>query len=204
LPTAIPREFAVRDVRQDAWTMYAEETIGRVWLVRQTDGDVAPDEARVDVYATTCPHLGCAIQLDAVGKKFVCPCHKAGFRLSGERLGEKDLGHKNPAPRDMDSLDSHTAFLFDKINFLMDATVGFININQNKVIQRLTVLSVVFMPLNVLAGIGGMSEFSMMTQGIPWEVSYGLFTIGLVLVGWLTYVFLKFIETRQKTNTAKA
>lgn len=106
LPTAIPREFAVRDVRQDAWTMYAEETIGRVWLVRQTDGDVKPDEARVDVYATTCPHLGCAIQLDAVGKKFVCPCHKAGFRMSGQRLSEKELGRKNPAPRDMDSLDT--------------------------------------------------------------------------------------------------
>ena len=37
--------------------------------------------------------------------------------------------------RDIDSLDSHTAFLFDKINFLMDATVGFINISQNKIIK---------------------------------------------------------------------
>ena len=33
--------------------------------------------------------------------------------------------------RDIDSLENHTAFLFDKINFLMDATVGFININQS-------------------------------------------------------------------------
>lgn len=102
--------------------------------------------------------------------------------------------------RDIESLDGHTTFLFGKINFLMDATVGFININQNKVIQRLTVLSVVFMPLNVLAGIGGMSEFSMMTQGTPWPISYGLFTAGLVLVGWLTYVFLKFIEKRGKSK----
>ena len=41
--------------------------------------------------------------------------------------------------RDIDSLDSHTAFLFDKINFLMDATVGFININQNKIIKIFSV-----------------------------------------------------------------
>ena len=75
--------------------------------------------------------------------------------------------------RDIESLNSHTAFLFDKINFLMDATIGFININQNKRISQMTVFGVVIMPLNIVAGIGGMSEFSMMTQGIPWPVSYG-------------------------------
>jgi magnesium transporter len=73
----------------------------------------------------------------------------------------------------------HTAFLFDKIKFLMDATVGFININQNEVMKQLTVLSVVVMPLNVLAGVLGMSEFSMMTQGIPWP-----FHMGHSLSGW--------------------
>ena len=105
LPSGVPREFAVRDVRQDAWTLYPQETIGRVWLVRRTDGSVPPESAQVDVFATVCPHLGCAIQLDSAGKKFFCPCHKAGFRPSGERIGEKELGHKNPAPRDMDSLE---------------------------------------------------------------------------------------------------
>ncbi|NNM80706.1 MAG: magnesium transporter CorA [Gallionella sp.] len=102
--------------------------------------------------------------------------------------------------RDIDSLDGHTSFIFDKINFLMDATVGFINNNQNKNVKRLTVLSVVFMPLNVLAGIGGMSEFSMMTQGIPWPVSYGLFTLALCVVGWLTFLLLRFFERREKAR----
>jgi quinol---cytochrome c reductase iron-sulfur subunit, bacillus type len=105
LPTGVPREFAVRDIRQDAWTLHPEETIGRVWLVRRDDSDTPPERTNVDVLASLCPHLGCAIQLDRTGKKFACPCHKAGFRLSGERLDEKELGHKNPAPRDMDSLD---------------------------------------------------------------------------------------------------
>jgi len=104
--------------------------------------------------------------------------------------------------RDIDSLDGHTSFIFDKINFLMDATVGFINNNQNKNVKRLTVLSVVFMPLNVLAGIGGMSEFSMMTQGLSWPISYGLFTIALGVVGWLTYLLLRFFEGREKSKSA--
>ena len=62
--------------------------------------------------------------------------------------------------RDIESLNSHTSFLFDKINFLMDATIGFININQNRRVSQLTFFGVVFMPLNILAGVGGMSEFS--------------------------------------------
>ena len=109
LPVGVPREFAVRDIRQDAWTLYPEETIGRTWLVRRSNESTPPAQAELDVFATVCPHLGCAIQLDSAGRKFVCPCHKAGFRVNGERIGEKELGHKNPAPRDMDSLDWRVA-----------------------------------------------------------------------------------------------
>jgi len=120
------------------------------------------------------------------------------FLMRGKFLTKNQWDFSQQILRDIESLDGHTAFLFDKINFLMDAVVGFININQNKVVKRLTVVSVVFMPLNVLAGIGGMSEYSMMTQGMAWPVSYGIFTVGLVIVGWLTYVVLRFIENRQE------
>jgi magnesium transporter len=99
--------------------------------------------------------------------------------------------------RNIESLNSHTSFLFDKINFLMDATIGFININQNKRINQLTIFGVVFMPINILAGMGGMSEFSMMTQGIPWPVAYGVFMLAASLMGVATYAALKYFETRK-------
>ncbi len=99
--------------------------------------------------------------------------------------------------RNIESLNSHTSFLFDKINFLMDATIGFININQNRRINQLTIFGVVFMPINILAGIGGMSEFSMMTQGVPWPLAYGVFLLGASLMGGATYVALKHFEKRQ-------
>jgi magnesium transporter len=79
----------------------------------------------------------------------------------------------------------------------MDATVGFVNINQNKEVKRLTIISVVFMPLNILAGIGGMSEFSMMTQGIPWPMAYASFVVGLVIVAWITFLILRFFENHR-------
>jgi magnesium transporter len=79
----------------------------------------------------------------------------------------------------------------------MDATVGFININQNKRVSKLTTISVVFVPLNIIAGIGGMSEFSMMTQGVPWPLSYGAFMVAMGLFGWGTFVTLRRLETRK-------
>jgi magnesium transporter len=59
--------------------------------------------------------------------------------------------------RDIESLDNHTAFLFDKINFLMDATVGFINISQNKIIKIFSVASVALLPPTLVASIYGMN-----------------------------------------------
>lgn len=105
--------------------------------------------------------------------------------------------------RDIESLDGHTTFLFNKINFQMDATVGFLNVNQNKDLKRLTVISVVFMPINVLAGIGGMSEFSMMTHGVSWQIAYSIFIAGMIAIGILTYVSLRNMEDRRIKNHRK-
>lgn len=125
------------------------------------------------------------------------------FLMRGKFLSKIQHEDVREILRDIASLDGHTAFLFNKINFQMDATVGFININQNKDIKRLTIISVIFMPLNLLAGVGGMSEYSMMTQGLPWQVSYTIFTIGLMIVGWLTFKGVKFFENRQLKTLSK-
>ena len=116
------------------------------------------------------------------------------FLIRSRRLSQSQLDDAKQVLRDIDSLNSHTAFLFEKINFLMDATIGFININQNKQVSRLTALSVVVMPINIIAGIGGMSEFSMMTEGIPRPIAYGSLAVGMALMGWLTYLILKVLN----------
>jgi magnesium transporter len=60
------------------------------------------------------------------------------------------------------------------------------------------------MPINILAGIGGMSEFSMMTQGVPWPVAYASFTAGMALVGWLTYLTIKHYERKKARRNREA
>lgn len=74
---------------------------------------------------------------------------------------------------------------------LMDARFSIVNNNLNILIKSLTILSVVFMPLNVIAGIGGMSEFSMMTQGIDWRISYSFLLLGLIGIAFITYFIIK-------------
>lgn len=72
--------------------------------------------------------------------------------------------------RDIDSLDGHTGFLFDKLNFLMDATVGFININQNKIIKIFSVASVALLPPTLIASLYGMN-FRFMPE-LSWKLGY--------------------------------
>ncbi len=121
------------------------------------------------------------------------------FLLRGKLLTEDQLLDVREILRDIESLDGHTAFLFNKINFLMDATDSAININQNKKIERLTVLSVVFMPINVLAGAGGMSEFSAMAQalGLDMTLAYIGFFLTMCIVGVVMYSGLRYFESRQ-------
>ncbi|WP_018151748.1 magnesium and cobalt transport protein CorA [Leeia oryzae] len=126
------------------------------------------------------------------------------FLMRCKILSASQVDDVKQVMRNIESLNSHTAFLFDKINFLMDATIGFININQNRRVTQLTIFGVVFMPINIFAGIGGMSEFSMMTKGIPWPLAYGAFVGVMALIGWSTYVGLKYIENKKLKHSAKS
>lgn len=69
---------------------------------------------------------------------------------------------------------------------LMDARGNIINNNMNVLIKNLTMINIIFLPLNLLAGIGGMSEYSMMTMGIDWRVSYGIFMVAMAVLGFIT------------------
>jgi magnesium transporter len=74
---------------------------------------------------------------------------------------------------------------------MMDARASVVSNNLNMLMKQLTVLSIVFLPLNVIASIFGMSEYTTFTQPIPWPISYSLFALGLIVIGYLTYGILK-------------
>lgn len=73
---------------------------------------------------------------------------------------------------------------------LMDARAAIINNNMNVLLKNLTLINVVFLPMNLIAGIGGMSEFSRFTDRVDWRISYALFMLAMTLFGWVTWVIL--------------
>ncbi|HEY6132421.1 MAG TPA: magnesium/cobalt transporter CorA [Rubrivivax sp.] len=113
------------------------------------------------------------------------------FMMRSRMLNAEQFEEARQILRDIDSLDSHTAFLFDKINFLMDATVGFININQNKIIKIFSVASVALLPPTLIASIYGMN-FKVMPE-LDWPYGYA-FALALMA----TSVAAPFIYFRRK------
>ena len=102
------------------------------------------------------------------------------FLVRGKSLSPSQLDDARQILRDIESLDGHTSFLFGKINFLMDATVGFININQNKIIKIFSVASVAMLPPTLIASIYGMN-FRTWFPELDWEYGYP-FALALMLV----------------------
>jgi len=92
------------------------------------------------------------------------------FLLRTKSLNTTQIDEVRQIQQDIDSLDGHTAFLFDKINFLMDAVIGFININQNKIVRLFSVVSVALLPPTLIASIYGMN-FEVMPE-LHWQLGY--------------------------------
>ena len=116
------------------------------------------------------------------------------FMMRARMLNADQFEEARQILRDIDSLDSYTAFLFDKINFLMDATVGFININQNKIIKIFSVASVALLPPTLIASIYGMNFQYMPELSQKWGYPLALCLMLLSIVtpfwffrrkGWL-------------------
>lgn len=89
---------------------------------------------------------------------------------------------------------------------LMDARGTIVNNNMNVLLKNLTLINIIFLPLNLIASIGGMSEWSMMTKNLHWGTSYGLFSLGMVIIGWLMWIVVTRIidkgGERKKTSSA--
>ena len=95
----------------------------------------------------------------------------------------------------------------DIVTSLMEMHVSLINNrmtkaanNTNIAVRRLTFITTIFMPLTLLAGIGGMSEWSMMTGPENWKISYPLFLVGMAVIGIANYCLLKWIEKKKETD----
>lgn len=133
-----------------------------------------------------------ARQEDTNGKVRLCLMdtqRALSFLLRRGKLSAEHAETARELLRDIDSLLPHNSFVFDKINFLMNAAQGFISIQQSKIIKIFSIAAVVFLPPTVIASIYGMN-FDLMPE-LHWQLGYP-WALGLMLMSAIApYVFFK-------------
>lgn len=112
------------------------------------------------------------------------------FLMRSKILNAEQFEDARQILRDIESLDSHTAFLFDKINFLLDATVGFININQSKIIKLFSVASVALLPPTLIASVYGMN-FEVMPE-LTWKYGYPYAIVLMIASAAIPMVYFRY------------
>ena len=92
--------------------------------------------------------------------------------------------------KDVNSLISHTDFSFQRLDYIQDAALGLINIEQNEIVKIFSVAAVVFMPATLVASMYGMN-FKFMPE-LNWEYGYVWALALMLLVSGLTFWYFKF------------
>lgn len=105
------------------------------------------------------------------------------------KLSDELQSRLNIVSRDIVALHDHVHFLSTKVNFLLDATLGMVNIDQNNIIKIFSIAAVIFLPPTLIASIYGMNFVTM--PELKWHLGYPI-AIGLMLISaWLPYQFFK-------------
>ena len=95
----------------------------------------------------------------------------------------------NAISKDVSSLTDYETHLSDKVQFLLDATLGYISIEQNDLFKVLTIVSVIGVPPTLLAGIWGMN-FKGMPE-LDWTFGYPLAWLAIILSAVLPLIWFK-------------
>lgn len=111
-------------------------------------------------------------------------------KVANERTEDRLLRTRiKTAARDVASLADHVNFLSSKIEFLLDATLGMINIEQNAIIKIFSVAAVVFLPPTLIASIYGMN-FRHMPE-LSWWFGYPVAIFLMIAFAVLPYLYFK-------------
>ena len=111
------------------------------------------------------------------------------FLVRKARLPSGQLEQAREVLRDIESLLPHNESLFQKVNFLMQAAMGFINIEQNRIIKIFSVVSVVFLPPTLVASSYGMN-FEFMPE-LRWSFGYPGAISLMIIAGLAPYLYFK-------------
>ncbi|QLE85126.1 magnesium/cobalt transporter CorA [Shewanella sp. Scap07] len=110
-------------------------------------------------------------------------------RYYRQELSEDNLKDLREMLSDIESLMPHSQFIFDKLNFLLDAAMGFSGLQQNKIIKIFSVAAVIFLPPTVIASAYGMN-FANMPE-LEWQLGYPMAILMMLGSAAGTYLFFR-------------
>ncbi len=110
------------------------------------------------------------------------------FLMRAQLLSEAQKNDVREILQDLESLTGHTTFLFDKVNFLLDAATGKISLEQSRIIKIFSIASVVFLPPTLIASIYGMN-FAM--PELSYKIAYPISIGAMILSGIAPYLLFK-------------
>jgi magnesium transporter len=105
------------------------------------------------------------------------------------QLTQEQRTRFNSVSRDVASLSDHASFLGSKVSFLLEATLGLINIEQNDIIKIFSIVAVMLMPPTLVASIYGMN-FHFMPE-LSWQLGYPFAFCLMVISGVVPYLLFK-------------
>ena len=182
------------DVLVDLYSLDVEYSADALEVVYADLGKVShkvlDNELSNDQAADVLSSIALAEHLNSRIRRNVMDTRRAvSFLMRSRLLSPMQMEEATQVMHDIESLDGHTAFLFDKINFLMSANVGFINLNQNKIVRLFSVSSVALLPPVLVASIYGMN-FEHMPE-LKWALGYPfallLMALSVLIPFWIFY-----------------
>jgi len=123
--------------------------------------------------------------LVSIGRLLLYLAHEA----DSMRWAKEQRAQLRGMQRDVHSLSDHAAYLSNKIQFLLDAMLGVVTIEQNNVIKIFSVAAVALMPPTLIASIYGMN-FKHMPE-LDWFFGYPIAIVLMVVAMALPYLFFK-------------
>jgi magnesium transporter len=164
------------------------EEIGTNVFRKETDRSL-----RAKKYSTTLNSLGEVDETVSRLRESLVSIERVVLFLSTEVRSEKAAKTlreaTKTAQRDLQSLEEDASFKAQKIQFLLDATLGLINLEQNDIIKLFSVLAVIFMPPTLIASIYGMN-FKEMPE-LEYKFGYPLALGAMVLAAIGPYLFFR-------------
>ena len=113
----------------------------------------------------------------------------ANAQTGGQNLSQDAKTRFRTLSRDVGPMSEYATFLGDKVQFLLDATLGMVSIDQNNILKIFSVVTLFFLPPSVIVGFYGMNFEHIAWLHARWGPWYAL---GLVVVsGVAPYLYFK-------------